>query len=149
MITSEKVVKFLGLYFEADLKWKHQVETVRQRCIKPMTIISYIQTAWMGADPTILLRLYTALIRSRIEYGGFLFHSLTKGEMDMLEKIQCNAIRLALGYIRTTPINVMLAEAKISPIALRLKFLGSNYVTRALINPDHPVIRSLQQMARV
>jgi hypothetical protein len=69
--------------------------------------------------------------------------------MDMLEKIQGNAIRLALGYMRTIPINIMLGEAKIPPITLRLKFLGSNYVTRALSNPDHPVIRSLQQMARV
>jgi hypothetical protein len=103
MIMSEKVVKFLGLYFESDLKWKHQVEAIRQRCIKPMAIISYIRTTWMGADPTLLLWLYTALIRSRIEYGGFLFHSLTKGQMDMLEKnIQCNAIRLALGYMRMT-----------------------------------------------
>jgi hypothetical protein len=136
-ITSEKVV---ALYFKADLKWNHQVEVIRHRCIKPMAVISYIQTTWMGADPTILLRLYTALIRSRIEYGGFLFHSLTKGQMDLPEKIQCNYIRLALGYMRTTPINVTLAEAKIPPITLRLKFLGSNYVTRTLINPDHPVI---------
>jgi hypothetical protein len=43
----------------------------------------------------------------------------------------------------------MLAEAKIPPITFRLKLLGSNYVTRALSNPDHPVIQSLQQMARV
>jgi hypothetical protein len=47
------------------------------------------------------------------------------------------------------PKNVMLAEAKIPPIIFQLKFLGSNYLTRALSNPDHPVIHSLQQMARV
>jgi hypothetical protein len=103
----------------------------------------------MGADPTILLQLYTALIRSRIEYGDFLFHSLTKGQMDVLERIQCNAIRLALGYVRTTSKNVMLAEAEIRPITLQLTFLGSNYVPRALSNPDHPAIRSLQEIARV
>jgi hypothetical protein len=51
--------------------------------------------------------------------------------------------------MRTTPKNDMLAEAKVPPITFRLKFLGSNYVTSALSNPDHPVIRSLQQMARV
>jgi hypothetical protein len=66
--TSEKVVKFLGLYFEADLKWNHQVVAIRQKCIKPMAIISYIRTTQMGADPVMLLRLYTALIRSCIEY---------------------------------------------------------------------------------
>jgi hypothetical protein len=69
--------------------------------------------------------------------------------MDLLERIQCKPIRLAFGYMRTILKNVMLAEAKIPPITRQLKFLDSNYVTRALNNPDHPVIRSLQQMARV
>jgi hypothetical protein len=49
--------------------------------------------------------------------------------------------------MRPTPKNVMLPEAQIPPITFRLKFLGSSYVTRALCNSDHPVIRSLQQMA--
>jgi hypothetical protein len=137
-ITSEYVVQFLGLYFEGDLKWNHQVEATGQKCIKP--IISYIRTTWMGADPTILLRLYTALIRPHIEYGGFPFHSLTKGQMDLLEKIQCKAIRLTFGHTRMTLKNVVLAEAKIPPITFRLKFLGSNYLTRALSNTDHLVI---------
>jgi hypothetical protein len=43
----------------------------------------------------------------------------------------------------------MLAEAKIASLTFRLKFLGSNYVTRALGSLGHPVIRSLQQLARV
>jgi hypothetical protein len=46
--------------------------------------------------------------------------------------MQCKGIRLAFGYIRTTPKNVMLAEAKIPPITFPLKFLGSNYVSKAL-----------------
>jgi hypothetical protein len=51
--------------------------------------------------------------------------------------------------MRMAPKNVMLAEAKISPIIFWLKFLGSSYLTRALSNLDPPVIWSLQQMARV
>jgi hypothetical protein len=47
-ITSEKVVKFLELYFETDLKWNHEVEAIRQKCVKPMAIISNIRTTWMG-----------------------------------------------------------------------------------------------------
>jgi hypothetical protein len=58
-ITFEKVVKFLRLYFEANLKWNHQVEDIRQKCIKPMAVFRYIRTTCMGADPMILLQLYT------------------------------------------------------------------------------------------
>jgi hypothetical protein len=78
-----------------------------------MTIIGYSLATWMGADPTVLLRLCTALIRSRVDYGGLLFDSLTDGQIDLLEKIECKAFRLAFGYMRTSRKNIMLAEAKI------------------------------------
>jgi hypothetical protein len=33
---------------------------------------------WVGAHPMVLLRLYRALIPSRMEYTDFLFHRLNK-----------------------------------------------------------------------
>jgi hypothetical protein len=60
-IAPEKIVKFLGLYFETDLIWNLQVEAIRQKYIKSMAVTSYIQTTWMGAHPIILLELYIAL----------------------------------------------------------------------------------------
>jgi hypothetical protein len=42
--TFEKLAKFLELYFEADLKWNHQVEAIRQKFIKPTEMIRYIRT---------------------------------------------------------------------------------------------------------
>jgi hypothetical protein len=40
-IMFEKGVKFLVLYLEADLKWNHQVEAIRQKCVKHKTIVNY------------------------------------------------------------------------------------------------------------
>jgi hypothetical protein len=51
--------------------------------------------------------------------------------------------------MRMTPKNVMPAEAKISPITFQLKFPGSSYLTRAHSKPNHLVIWSLHQLARV
>jgi UDP-N-acetylglucosamine:LPS N-acetylglucosamine transferase len=47
------------------------------------------------------------------------FHSFTKCEMALLEKVLCQAVRLAFECVRTTPKNV-LAEGKISPIILNI-----------------------------
>jgi hypothetical protein len=41
-----------------------------------------------GADPVILMVLYTAFIRSRMEYGELLFHKLKKKLLQKLEKVQ-------------------------------------------------------------
>jgi hypothetical protein len=69
VIESSKTVKFLGLHLESSLKWSLQVEHIRQKCLKPMSIIKYLSRTWKGADPALLLRLYRALI----EYGASLF----------------------------------------------------------------------------
>jgi hypothetical protein len=113
-IIPEKVVKFLGLYFETDLKWNLQVEASRQKCIRPMAIISYLNYV----DGSRLCDTPAVIHSSnQVTHSVWnLFHSLTKGQMDLLGKVQRKATRLAFGYMRMTPKNVMLAEAKISPI---------------------------------
>jgi hypothetical protein len=81
---STKTVKFLGLYLESSLKWNLQVKHIRQKCLKPMSIIKYLSCTRKGADPALLLRLYRALI----EYGACLF-TLTATQKAKLELIQC------------------------------------------------------------
>lgn len=72
-IKSKSILKLLGIYFENTLAWDAQVEHIREKCLKAISILSYLKTTWRGADPTVLLRLYKALVRSRMEYCGFLF----------------------------------------------------------------------------
>lgn len=84
-----------------------------------------------------LVRLYKALVRSRIEYGAIIFYPLNNSLKSRLERIQNKAIRLALGLRNSTPTNVTLAEAKVPPIELRVKFLSRNYITKACTNSKH------------
>jgi hypothetical protein len=102
VMESSKTVKFLGLHLESSLKWSLQVEHIRQKCLKPMSVIKYLSRTWKGADPALLLRLYRALIRSRIEYEACLF-TLTATQKAKLELIQCRGVRSALGYRQSTP----------------------------------------------
>ncbi|CAD6239337.1 GSCOCG00012550001-RA-CDS, partial [Cotesia congregata] len=101
---------------------------------------------WRGVDPTILLRLYKALIRSRLEYRGFLFHPLSSKTLKKLTAIQNQALRVAMGYRQSTPINVMLAEAKDPPIYLRYQYLCMNFLTRMLSNSEHPITLLLDKL---
>ncbi|XP_011685485.1 PREDICTED: uncharacterized protein LOC105448537 [Wasmannia auropunctata] len=69
-------------------------------------------TKW-GAQPESMLCLYRAIFRGAIEYESLIFR--IKGNRKIflrLERLQYRAIRLSLVYRMSTPINVMLAEAK-------------------------------------
>lgn len=147
-IKSQKSVKFLGITFEASCKWNIQVETIKKKCIGPLSILNYLRSTWKGADPCLLLRLYKALVRSRIEYGAFLF-TLTTTQQKTLDKIQFRALRLAMGYRQSTPTNVILAEAREPPLKLRFKYLCKNYICRVISNIDHPVTTTLQNLVEI
>jgi hypothetical protein len=93
------------------------------------------------------MRIYKALMRSRMEYGAFLFHKLKKKQAQKLEIIQYRPIRGALGYRSSTQINVMLAEAKEIQIISRFKQLGRNYVSRCCTSNNHPMIQLLEEVS--
>jgi len=98
---------------------------------------------WWGADPRILLNLYLvkSLIRLRIEYGIFFFHHLSKSSSLKLQRLQYKAIKLALGLRNSTPINVVLAEAKEPSIKLRGKYICRNFLSRVFALDNHQLIR--------
>ncbi|XP_044011968.1 uncharacterized protein LOC122854972 [Aphidius gifuensis] len=104
VITSSRIVKLFGRWLSSNFEWEKQISSIEAKCQTPLKILSCIRSTWQGADPIVLIRLYKALIRSRIEYCGFLFHKLTKqqaissavtrgGQEGQLPRAQCKGGR--------------------------------------------------------
>lgn len=89
-------------------------------------ILRRLSGVWWGSDPNIIIMLYKSLIRSKLEYGGFLIFSCKGALFYELQKIQNKCFRIALGYQNTTPINVMTAESKIPYLKFRFEFLAND-----------------------
>ena len=67
-------------------------------------------TSW-GADRTTLLKLYRSLVRSKLDYGCFIYGSARKSYLQMLDPIHNQGLRLALGAFRTSPVASLYVEA--------------------------------------
>jgi hypothetical protein len=67
--------KFLGLTIDDKLSWKQHIDTTISKCSKALNILKATCHKWWGADPACARILYQALIRSRLEFGGFLVAS--------------------------------------------------------------------------
>lgn len=76
-----------------------------------------------------------------MENGGFLFNPLSDKPLNKLTVIQNNSLRIAVDYRKSTPINLILAEAKEPPISL-YEFLGLN----DFINSEHPLNQGLGRL---
>lgn len=150
-VSSLSVVTFLGMTFQSDLRWEAHVQRLETRCSQALRTIRCLGKTWWGSDPRLLLRVYRATIRSRLDYGSFLLHNLNRNLSTRLDKVQLRAVRACLGYRQSTPINVILAEAREPPLFLRSRYLALNYLSRVATNENHrlwPLLQDLQVSVR-
>ena len=91
-----------------------------------------------GADRSVLLRLYRAFVRSRMEYGCAVFSSARKSYLKKLEPIQNQGLRICLGAFRTSPMQSLYVEANEPPLYLRFDKLCIQYALKLRSNPENP-----------
>uniref|UniRef100_A0ABD2XMY4 Reverse transcriptase domain-containing protein n=1 Tax=Trichogramma kaykai TaxID=54128 RepID=A0ABD2XMY4_9HYME len=124
--------KFLGMTLDKKLNWKAHIDQTVMKCYKAINILSCLRGTWWGGDPLTLLMLYKSLIRSKLEYCGFLIHPCAKSNLDKLDKIQNICLRIAMGYRNSTPLNVIAAETNVPSLNGRFKILGYKYLLKHL-----------------
>nr|CAH7737243.1 unnamed protein product [Callosobruchus chinensis] len=73
-----------------------------------------------GADREILIRIYQALIESRLSYASIVYGSARRSKIKELERLQLAAVRAATGAFRTSPTVAVLCEASIMPLHLKI-----------------------------
>ena len=90
-----KHVKFLGMIFDERLTWNEHIKYLIERCNKDMNVLRLVSGTTFGADKVTLLRLYKALILSKIDYGSQAYNSANASELGKLDKIQNQAMQIA------------------------------------------------------
>ena len=131
--------RFLGLYWSPRLTWHSHIVRLRDRCRQDLNLMRVVAACRWGSDLPTLRRLYVSLIRSKLDYASFLFHTASTSTLAHLDRIQYAAIRIMLGALRCTPTYMLEAEADLMPLALRRRKLLAQYGSRVLCVADHPV----------
>lgn len=68
-LTYTNTVRFLGMTFDKCLDWKCHIKTLKQSCQNGLNILKTIPSTTWGADFPTMMKLYRALIRSKLDYG--------------------------------------------------------------------------------
>jgi len=63
-----------------------------------------------------------------------------------IERLQYRTIRIAMGYRISTPINVMLFEAKEVPLRFRFNYLTHKFLVKCFAKQFNPVISRLDSL---
>ncbi|GFV58942.1 RNA-directed DNA polymerase from mobile element jockey [Trichonephila clavipes] len=95
-------------------------------------------TSW-GADRTSLLRVYQAIVLSRIDYGCVAYGSACNSTLQKLDPVHHMALRICSGAFRTSPVQSLYVNCHQLPLDLRRRKLSLAFYFKILSVPSHPL----------
>ena len=98
-----KEMRFLGLVFDTKLSLLPHIRALKARCLKALDVLKVLAATEWGADSTVLLQLYRALFRSKLNYGSIVYSSARKSYVKLLDPVHHQGLQLSLGVFRTRP----------------------------------------------
>lgn len=132
IIPNRDNITYLGMTFDQKLNWTEHIKRVKIETIKRLDLLKCISHTKWGSDRTTMLRLYNAVIRSKLEYGSFLINTAQEKTLKQLDTVQNAALRLCTGAYRSSPIESIYAECGIPPLKKRRAQLLLQYYARSL-----------------
>lgn len=144
-VKSSESARFLGIIIDYKLSFVPHIKSIIQKCTVRSNIIKFLCSVKWGSDPSTLLILYKSFVRSIIDYGSFIYYPKAKIHCELLDKLQLSCLRPSMGYKKTTPNNIVLAESKFQSILERSRFLGKSYLSKVMSNSSLPIYNTIYQ----
>ncbi|GBN17019.1 hypothetical protein AVEN_64995-1 [Araneus ventricosus] len=132
-------VRFLGVMFDRKLSFQRHILFVRKKCEKLLNILKVLSNTSWGADKSSLLRIYEALILSRIDYGCIAYGSSSNSALKKLDTVHHSALRICSGAFRTSPVQRLYVVCHQLPLSLRRQKLSLQYYFKILSTTNHPL----------
>ena len=122
--------KYLGLILDRMLTFKQHVAYLRGRCLRDMNILRIVSRANCATDSILLLRIYRALIRPKLDYACEIYGTAKGSYLTPLDPVHHKGIRICLGAYRTSPFESMYVEANEPSLSNRRQMLQLQYYVR-------------------
>ncbi|KAH7563631.1 hypothetical protein BM1_00678 [Bipolaris maydis] len=140
IVQSKELVRWLGIYFDCSLKFKHHSYIRNQQASAAFHRLSRLANSNKGLSPRAVRQLYLACVTSVADYGCQIFWREQQTTLNQRQKLQNQACRKILGSFRTSPAIPSEVEAALYPPRIRLNNALRQYAFRARkLAPSHPL----------
>ena len=126
---------------DRKLSFIPHINYLKAKCHKALQLLRVVAHTDWGADKSTLLKLYKSLVRSKLDYGCFIYGSARKSYLRCLDSIHHLGLRLALGALRTSPVEGLYVEANEAPLSLNGTSKHCCIIQN--FNPAHPTLHSI------
>ena len=149
VIPYETSAKFLGVIFDEKLSFKEHIGLLKGKCLKGLNRLKSLAGRDCGAVQGMLLRLYRALMRSRLDYASIVYGA-AQGNVAEIDRIQNDALRIASSVFKSSPTASIYVIANEKLLKLRRELLTLKYFCKTkahLQNAAYPVtVRAEQKL---
>ena len=136
-------VKFLGITLDPRLTWVPHIDQLKVRTKKALGILRVLSHLSWGSDRATLLRLYRALVRSKLDYGCEAYSSASPTVLKKLDPVHNEALRICMGAFKSSPVQSLYAESGEPPLSLHREYMNLIYYTRLQRNPKSPSCKAV------
>ena len=141
--------KFLGLEFDSKLTWNPHLKKLKSGCQKLLGIMKMISYQSYGATQACLVKIYRTYVRSKLDYGSIVYTSATQTELQKLDVVANEALRIATGAFASTPVESLYVLANESKLAERRETLSLRYYLKIKSQLSSPVGPCISQQNQV
>ena len=111
--------KFLGLIWDSKMNWRAHINHVKDKCSKSLNLLRCVSKLKWGCDVQTGLKLYRALTRSILDYGSIIYGSANTQNLNIIETIANDGLRIVSGAFRTTPVSSLRILLHEPPLEIR------------------------------
>ena len=134
---------YLGLVVDKRLNWRKHVEHLRAKCTPAVNLLRHLSHLSWGADRQTLLHLYTALVKSKLDYGAQVYGTQDSKILDRLNPIQNESLRVCMGSFRSSPAVSLSVEAGIPPLSYSRDAISLDYFFKVTSVQTSPTYQAL------
>ena len=139
---------YLGVTFDKRLTWKHHIVKAETKARRKLAIMRKISGTTWGANERILKTVYSQGIRPHLEYGSAAWSSAANTNLQALDKVQNQALRVMTGAMKSTPIAQMEKTTNIQPLKERRETKILQQAEKYMCSVNNPMKERMEDLAR-
>jgi hypothetical protein len=131
--------KILGVTFDTKHTYSTHINNTCTKARKTINILKALQATHWGKQKETLLNTYKTITRPILEYASTIWSPIASHtNINKLQIIQNNALRIATGCTRDTNIQHLHDECSILPLTQHMQIHASQLLQKSQ-HPDHPL----------
>jgi len=139
IIPTVKNPKIPGLHFDPKLNFNQHITQTKEKASKTINILKALTSTKWGKDKETVVATYKAITRPQIEYASTVWSPIiSPTQMNKLETIQNNALRIATGCTADTNTHHLHQETLVLPVPAHLRLHASQLKEKTKL-PYHPL----------